>query len=204
MQPQRDRAYYWAILALIATYLTVRLGFNVSVATEIVSTIISLIAAVALWLEFRRDKRLNAAKFLLELNDQFIGNPEMTAVEHALEQYYDAVKNSRQPILNLNLNIDSPDRQRLINYLVHLEGIATLVNNRVLDIDHIDDLLAYRFFIAVNNPLVQNSELKEYDAYYSGIYSLSKKWSLLWEKKHKPIPLVEYSLWKVQKSLSNY
>lgn len=58
--------------------------------------------------------------------------------------------------------IDKPDRQSLVNYLVHLEGVATLVNTGVLRLKTINDLMAYRYFIAVNNPVVQELELNNY------------------------------------------
>ena len=66
--------------------------------------------------------------------------------------------------------MESKKHQDLVNYLVHLEGVAALVNNGVLRISAINDLMAYRFFIAVNNPVVQELELKPFKEYYKGIY----------------------------------
>ena len=41
--------------------------------------------------------------------------------------------------------MEKEDRQYLVNYLVHLEGIATLVNTGVLRLSTINDLMAYRY-----------------------------------------------------------
>ena len=73
--------------------------------------------------------------------------------------------------------IDGPDRQNLVNYLVHLEGIASLVNTGVLRLETITDLMAYRYFIAVNNPIVKELELKPYAAFYQGIYMIYDSWA---------------------------
>ena len=64
-----------------------------------------------------------------------------------------------------------------MNYLVHLEGIAALVNNGVIHLDTIDDLMSYRYFIAVNNPIVQRIELLEYPEYYKGCIGIYDAWA---------------------------
>ena len=40
--------------------------------------------------------------------------------------------------------------------------------NDVIEIKHVDDLFAYRYFIAMNNPVVQEISLKEYPQHYRG------------------------------------
>lgn len=51
-------------------------------------TIIAIIAAVAFWLEYHENKLLNEAQFIIDLNEQFISNDKMSAVEWDLEKYY--------------------------------------------------------------------------------------------------------------------
>lgn len=63
-----------------------------------------------------------------------------------------------------------------MNYLVHLEGIAALVKNKVLRIRTIDDLMSYRYFIAMNNPVVQKLELLEYPDFYKGCFDIYDAW----------------------------
>ena len=48
--------------------------------TETVATIIAIIAAVAFWLEYRESKVLNKVQFIMELNEQFLGDPKLSAV----------------------------------------------------------------------------------------------------------------------------
>ena len=144
----------------------------------------------------------------------------MSFIEHELELYYNqyaALKNSKyvddfegevsKIQLRLNLSRSSEECQKLINYLVYLEAFAAMVENEVIHLDIIDNLFSYRFFIAVNNPVVQENELFPYADYYKGIFNLSERWIdnhkhprkkflLFWKKKPdpKPIPMEEHCL----------
>jgi hypothetical protein len=60
----------------------------------------------------------------------------------------------------------------------------------------IDDLFAYRFFIAVNNPVVQEYELIPYADFYKGCYELSEVWTKQWRNEGKRIPLDQYTLFE--------
>lgn len=81
-----------------------------------------------------------------------------------------------------------------MNYLVHLEGIATIVNNGVLHLDIIDDLMAYRYFIAVNNPDVQKLELVPYKNFYKGCFDIYDTWKTVLEKQNIEIPMKDSNL----------
>lgn len=195
------RPYYITLIALvvfIGAYFYL-LHFNPDSASEIVVTILTIIAGVAFWLEYHHNSKVNEAQFVMELNNQFITDEKMVMVEHILEQYYALVKKNpskeqlkaEEEKIRNHFDIEKPERQDLVNYLVHLEGMATLVNTGVLRIKTISDLMAYRFFIAVNNPVVQELELNEYREYYKGIEQLYDRWS----NDVKDMPLRE-SAWK--------
>ncbi len=196
MKMKRDKwIVILAVIIAVLAYVTVSVREYSSNLSEVITTSAAIAAAGGLAYEFRRDKRLNEAQFLLSLNDQFIGNKEMTKVEQALECYnYAFLETGKAPKLGLELDIDDDDRQRLINYLVHLEGIATIVRKGVIDLETMEDLLAYRFFIAVNNPVVQEKELYRYPEYYRGIFELHEKWTDRWIKENRVIPLSGTSL----------
>ena len=87
----------------------------------------------------------------------------MSGVEWDLEKFYNKYRDSKLTdedftVFRSKYDIKSKERQNLVNYLVHLEGIAALVKNKVLHIETIDDLMSYRYFIAMNNLVVQELE----------------------------------------------
>ena len=168
-------------IILICIYLLCQFFWPWEYITEMVATIIAIVAAVAFWLEYHENKLLNEAQFIMELNEQFLGNENLSEIEWELEKYY--ARNQKHKLtkdycmeFEKQFDLDNRKRQHLVNYLVHLEGIAALVNNGVIHLDAIDDLMSYRYFIAVNNPIVQDLELLEYPDYYKGCIGIYEDW----------------------------
>jgi len=202
----KEKKFYIAILIVVVAYLIASNYLNVDTFSMRITTVTALISAVAFWLQFKRTERLNESNFIMNLNDQFIGNKDMTQVEHELELFYNqyeaefsrkaAVSADEVSRIHLGLNMSrvSPECQKMINYLVYLESLAALVYRQVIHLDVIDDLFSYRFFLAVNNPVVQECELLPYADFYQGIFRLSEEWS----KRHRaagiPIPMESFCL----------
>ena len=195
---KREIKYYVIIGLVVAAYIaaTLLLPDPPALSTRITTTT-ALIAAVTFWLQLKRTENLNEANFIMNLNNQFISNKEMTAVEHELELFFNQVTAGADPdTLTFTLNLDRghPDCQKLINYLVYMESLAAIVNRGVMHLGVIDDLFAYRFFIAVNNPVVQKNELLPYAAYYQGCFRLAGQWTQEYRKTGRPVPLGQFSL----------
>lgn len=134
----------------------------------------------------RQQSNIDEASFIFQYNQAFIKDDNMTSVEHMLEC---AEKDIGTPAV-----IDESNIQQFINYLVYLEGLAPLVLKNVISLESIDDLFAYRFFLAMNNSELQHKELMVYPDYYRGCFKLYKKWKNYREKKGLPILNEEKSL----------
>lgn len=177
----RIRIMILVIMILVCLYILGQYLCKWEWLTETVATIIAIIAAVAFWLEYHENKLLNEAQFIMELNDQFLSDNNLSDIEWELEKYYnryckeDLTKEYCDKFEEL-FHLEKRERQYLVNYLVHLEGIAALVNNGVIHLDAIADLISYRYFIAVNNPIVQKLELLEYPDYYKGCIGIYDAW----------------------------
>lgn len=175
---------FWYILIMVLLSIVYFVGHNflkLEWFTEFFATVGVIITAVAFWLEYHENKVLNEAQFAIDLNEQFIGNEKMSNVEWELEKFYTKYKNNELTDRDIedfrdNFKIENKERQDLVNYLVHLEGIAALVKTKVLHIDVIDDLMSYRYFIAMNNPVVQELELMPYADFYKGCFEIYNDW----------------------------
>lgn len=206
---KNERKYYIIIFILVIVYWFVSFHVPLDEVTKRITTTTTLIAAVTFWLQLRRTERLNESNYIKDLNNQFITNKDMSLVEHELELYYnqyEALLNGREKLtqkemetihLGLNQSRASDECQKLINYLVYLESLAALVDRQVIHLDVIDDLFSYRFFIAVNNPVVQQDELLPYKDFYQGIFRLSERWTETHHNKKILIPMEQYTLYKV-------
>lgn len=204
MKKSTEFKYYFAIVVVIVLYLLAAYySTDVSTLSTILTTVTALIAAVAFWMQLKRTENLDEANFIMSLNEQFISNDEMTRIEHALELYFNDYEKRHKATLGLVLDRNHEDCQRLINYLVYMEGLAALIKRNVMHLGVIDDLFAYRFFIAVNNPAVQKFELLPYANYYQGCFELSEAWSKQWRNEGRAIPLDTYALFECDKALLN-
>ncbi len=137
--------------------------------------VVGAIAALAVVYQLGRVKateqkvqEIEESRFILQYNQVFIQDKNMYDIQHLLEKQ----------MLNKGYGkiITPQNQQSLINYLVYLEGLAPLVFKNVLPLETIDDLLAYRFFLAINNKEVQKDQLFAFPDYYKGCFKLYKVW----------------------------
>ena len=197
---KREIKYFLLIFLLVPAYwLLTEYYFETPAFSTRITTTTALITAVTFWMQLKRTENLNEANFIMNLNNQFISNKELSAVEHELEVYYNNTKGkSAAEIdsvpLGLNLDPTSADYQHLVNYLVYLESLSAIVQRGVLHLGVIDDLFAYRFFIAVNNPIIQKRELLPNATFYQGCFKLSALWTKKWERT-RTIPFGDYPLY---------
>ena len=159
--------------------------------------IVALAAMALVFVELRQNKKINEAQLVKDINSEFINNQQLSKIERKLEMYYDEYRHAkttaeREKIhLHLCMDVGSDERQDLVNYLVHLEAVASLINNDAIRLDSVNDLIAYRFFIAVNNRDVQEYELMPFKDYYRGCYILYERWKGVMKRKHLEIPMKE-------------
>ncbi|MCR5048172.1 MAG: GNAT family N-acetyltransferase [Saccharofermentans sp.] len=188
------------IIILIATVISIVIEFVLShllpdnyevEIADMINGVVTALATVFVIYELRRGEDINKrensikeAEFLLKYNQSFVQDENMTMVESLLEEqtFY-----GREEEI-----IDADNNQKFINYLVYLEGFAPLILNGILKLDTVDDLMAYRFFLSVNNKEVQEKQLCEFVEYYMGCFKLYKVWSEYRLKTGQSIVQKEY------------
>lgn len=192
----RKLVYAAVMLIVMLSYFVLRLGCRYEWINELTMTVIAIVTIIAFWIEYHENKLLNEAQFINDLNQQFIGDINMTSIEWELEKFYDKYAKgilTDKDILNFEekFTLEKPERQQLVNYLVHLEGVITLISSGVVSLSAVEDLMSYRYFIAVNNPVVQKLELIQYADYYRGCIGVYEKWVNRMKKKGITIPMCE-------------
>lgn len=136
--------------------------------SNIVTIITAIIGAVALFLQFKRDKDLNEASFIVDYSVQFY---DIYKLQDVLNELENCRKDEQYKI-----DMDKYYKD-IVGYLQWLESLAALVNGKIIPVEKIDDVLSYRFFLIVNNKQVQDYEIIPCRAYYHGIYNLYNIWS---------------------------
>ena len=169
--------------------------FPMSDVATVITTITAIVGAFAIWFQMKRERDIKEAEFIMSYNTSFIENDELGKLEQELENYRKIVESGKK-VKEMPVIVREENRHAVINFLVYHEALATFVKNGVLNMSHIDDLFAYRFFLIMNNPDVQEKELCPEAQYYRGCFDLYKKWIRYRRKKGLYIMLEEYSLEK--------
>ncbi len=167
------RSYYVIIVsvALLLMAIISTLWFDSNIATRIVNiiTIVTgVVGVLALFFEFRRNKRINTASLLIDHSKSFFDcDYDLYECFSELEKY------AENPKYKFDYDKYSA---KIAVYLQWVEAIASLVERRTIDLYTIDNILSYRFFILVNNPIVQQKELIPNARFYRGTFFLYEKW----------------------------
>ena len=128
MRTRKVLVYSVITTILIVGYVFALKYWNSERLTDIITTILALFAAVTFWIEYSNSNNIKQAEFIMELNNQFVTNTDFKKVERDLEKYFDNYeKHGRSQKSDDQFkdmySQDNIDRQALVNYLVHLEGI---------------------------------------------------------------------------------
>lgn len=154
---------------------------------SIVTAGTAIIGAVALFYQFKRDKVLNEASFLVEYSNQFYSTYNCADLMNELEKC--------RTIEGYQLD-EERYYQNIVGYLEWLETLASLINGGILDISKLDNVMSYRYFLIVNNKQIQDGELKVNRDFYRGIYELYPVWKAYKKKHNLPIIFEENDLMK--------
>lgn len=176
-----------AVLLLIASligslFLNDSIGARVA---NVVTIITAIIGAIALFIQFKNDKTINKASFLLDYNRSFYN-------DYQLGELFSELDKSN---CDENYVIDyNKYRADIVKYFEWIETMASLVERNVIDLYMFDNIFAYRFFVIVNNKVAQENELIKYKEYYRGVYYLYDVWYKFETKRGLKMPLAENGL----------
>lgn len=153
-------------------------------AIESVGLIVSLIIAIK---QLVGSKEIARATFITELNKSFVENEDYLAIYNLLQDCYDGACECDEPCME-RTNLDRPCRIRIpkgqiSNYLTFFETIYLLKNRGVISYDVIDDLFAYRFFLAAHSKLIQQAKIAPQPQNFVNIFRLEYEW-LNWRYAH--------------------
>ena len=180
-----------AALAITAAILIPQSGlfgslfFSVEVVVLIISIIVSLVLALR---QLRESTKIARATFITNLNKAFVENKEYTEIYNALQSCLDKEcesqpKCDRPDDSSVDCKLSYPKGQ-VSNYLTFFETIYILYKSGVISFAIIDDLFAYRFFLAVHSKFIQQKKLKLQPQNFKNIFCLEYEW-LRWRKDNK-------------------
>lgn len=156
------------IVIFVAAYLISTCFIDYNYVSTVVATIVAGLGIFGVWFQLKKDADIKEAEFLMDYNFSFLTEDKFVKMERRLEL---DMKGTAP------LNLTDDEKQDLVDYLVYLESLAPLIRSKLVRLEMVDDLFGYRYFIAVNNPVVQESELFPDAEYYRGCFSVYQMWS---------------------------
>lgn len=173
------------LLLLCTLFLEEKMGSRI---VTIITVSTAIIGATSVFIQYKRDKEVNQASFILEYAKYF---SSLNKTEET-RQYLDEYRLGNDSILK---NIDYTG---IVNYLFWCEELSTLWQKNIVDIKTIDNLFSYTFFLITNNKYIQEIELCPQSEFYKGTYYLHKIWTKYKKDTNQPIINEEESLEKVE------
>ena len=150
-----------------------------------ITVITAIVGAIALFIQFKKDKQINQASFIFDFSASFYDQYNCADLVAILDDFAD----NKIDTINYEQNLGI-----IVRYMQWVESIGAIIEEGTIDLKSIDQVLGYRFFIIVNNKEIQQKELIPYRFHYIGTFKLYKKWYEYKKANNLPIPLEQNSL----------
>jgi hypothetical protein len=172
-------------IIIVTSVLSMVLDENVST-TVTIST--AIIGGTAIWYQMKKDKDINKAEFIFNLNANFTSDPEISYIYLKLKEFR----------ADDTIVFTKSDGIRMGNYIMFFEIINYLIEEDIIDIEMVDNLFSNRFFIMTNNPYTQKYQLNNPN-FTTPIFRLYTYWYNYRLKKKKSIPYEHFALHVLKK-----
>lgn len=156
------------ILLCIASIQWFRPGDEAAVG--IFSLAATLIGTIFIAVELKNGQDVTCSEMLINLNNYFHDSDRLMKVYEVLEKcemegdYSDAKWKDVSPV-------------EVAQYCTFFENLYLLYRHHIANIEDLDDLFGYRFFLFTNNPYIQEHYLLPTSSSYVQIFELYKIWS---------------------------
>lgn len=164
-----------SVIMLIAVYSSV----SNNELKDIIITLISLFAAVAVFIQIRQGTKIAKAEFVMGLQETYTNSNGFSKLfmtcweEYKFSEYNESVEKPTSVLAFLN---EDGGKEILLNYLTFFESIYLMKEQGNLDFDTLDELFGRRFFIVVTNKTVQDIDLCKNRKYYENVFKLYHDW----------------------------
>lgn len=167
-----------AVACVCAVAMLNMLGYHHVLATllSVSSLVVAAVGVILVYRELEMTNDISEAEFISNINTTFVTNNDYKKVYVVLDEYQRLLScgASRDVLREAEKEIEALDNSYISNYLTFFEVLNVLRKKGVLRLDTIDDLFAYRFFIAVRNRCVHRRKIAKGN--FKNILELQNVW----------------------------
>ena len=162
-------------------YFKLDLIFEKTAFFEIVTTLTAVFGIVGVIYQADKTKKIEEAKFIFELNKEYLTNFDNQKVLDIFTQ-------------TKNIVMTDEIKTMVYRYLDFFEPIYIFILKKNVSIDVIDELFCFRFFSIINNRVIQKEIITPNKIYYKNLVSFHNIWWRYRKKKNKIVPFEESDL----------
>lgn len=159
------------VIVVLIYFAKQYLGDSVS---DIVTISTAIIGVVAIWYQLRKDYQITKANFIYSLNETFANNENIAYIYSKLKEYRD----------HLSVEFTAEDGRKMGDYVMYFEIMGYLLSENMITLHMMDQIFSNKFFIFVNNPFVQELQMK-FSQINRPILELYCQWHNYRLKKHE-------------------
>lgn len=130
---------------------------------------VTLLGTIFIAIELKNGQQVTCGDMLINLNNYFHDSDRLMKVYELLEKN----ELDRNKCTQLWSDIKSVE---VAQYCTFFENLYLLYKNEIANIDDLDDLFGYRFFIFVHNPYIQENYILPTSSSYVQIFKLYQAW----------------------------
>lgn len=149
----------WILISTKLEYTDI-VGYTI----DLLAVLIAFLGALLVVIQLHGSEKIQTAEFIMNLNQGFVENELYAKVYSQLEGF------------DLRGEKVTLTRSEISNYLTFFETVYLLFLEGAINIDVLNDLFAYRFFLAVHNEYIQEAKLVSSPNNFRNIYYLEKLW----------------------------
>lgn len=175
---RKGRSQIITIISLIIVFIALVVAYFFDATNKMVTitaTITAVVGVFAVYIQIRKSKLIGQSSFTIEISKYFYEVPGLADLVHKLGRASD--------VDDSEYVIKQKDKPVLITYLNYIKTVATLVEEKIVDVETLNNVFAYEFFIVLNNKSVQQLELELFPEFYLEVFELYLKWDKYRDKK---------------------
>ena len=158
------------IISMFFVYLFTDVSEILASIVALLSTVIGAFASVV---EYVHNNAIDLSNDIITIYQTFIDISDIKLIQYKLE----VIKRR-----NVNLFTEE-DKSKIRNYLLYFNGVAEKILTNNINIRKINTILGYRFFLIMNCPYIQDTEIIPNAQMYIPAIQLHNKWRI-WADKH--------------------
>lgn len=169
------------ILCLICLMAVMWFKTGEEASVGIFSLAVTLIGTMFIAIELKNSQNVTCSDMLIDLNNYFHDSDRLMKVYEALEE------NDIRPDATEEIWRDVKGVE-IAQYCTFFENLYLLYRHHIAEIEDLDDLFGYRFFLFMNNPYIQEKYILPTSSSYVQIFELYTAWIGYREKINSSTP----------------